>query len=116
MVSSRDHVDMIDWAKDLESGISKFRYHERVFELEYSPAASFRNNLYISHSGNFLTIKSESEQNINIITLCSNYEKYDKETHTCKPCNHGYRSFGFQQQSCYSCSSLRSYGRQNGIE
>jgi hypothetical protein len=48
--------------------------------------------------------------------LCSNYEKYDKETHTCKPCNHSYRSFGFQQQSCYSCSSLRSYGRQNGIE
>lgn len=111
MVAGRDHVDMIQWAVDVVSGIPKFRHDERVFELDYTPAAGFRNNLWISHSGNFLTIKSESQQDIHIISLCSNFEKYDKETHTCVACNHSYRSFGFQQESCYSCSSLRSYGR-----
>lgn len=61
MIAGRDHVDMVDWAHDEVSGIPKFRLDEKVFELDYTPADGFRNNLWISHSGNFLTIKSESE-------------------------------------------------------
>jgi hypothetical protein len=42
-----------------------------------------------------------------IAASCSPNDRYIEATNTCEPCPTGMKSFGFQQQECYSCLQMR---------
>lgn len=116
MISAQGTTSMIDWATDGASGITMWRNSGAIFTLDYALVDGVRNNLLVAHHGNFVTIKSESSPHLNIITVCSNVENYNPDTHLCIPCNNSYKSWGFQQPDCLPCSTMRNYGRSNTIE
>ena len=70
---------MIDWIKDLYN--NWFFRTRTLWEIKYPVDSNLvRNNINVGHHGNSVTIKSESEDFLHIIMLCSNYEKFNPDT------------------------------------
>ena len=114
IVGARDEAIMIDWINDLNG--NKMWRNQTLWEIETPiPSYVLRNNIKVGHHKDFVTIKSENQGYLHIVSLCGNEEKFNPETNLCVACNNDYKSLGFQDEDCNPCGKLRNFGRSNDI-
>ena len=90
IVGARDEAIMIDWINDLNG--NKMWRNQTLWEIETPiPSYVLRNNIKVGHHKDFVTIKSENQGYLHIVSLCGNEAKFNPETNLCVACNNDYK-------------------------